>query len=30
MGIKRDYYLDEALAITVDYINCLKQVAKAN
>jgi carboxyl-terminal processing protease len=29
-GIKRDYYVDEALAITVDYINCLKQLAKAN
>lgn len=27
--IKRDYYLDEALAITVDYLN-LRQVAKAN
>ena len=28
--IKRDFYLDEVLAITSDYINCLKQVAKAN
>ena len=28
--IKRDFYLDEVLAITADYINCLKQVAKAN
>ena len=28
--IKRDYYLDEVLAITTDYINCLKQLAKAN
>jgi carboxyl-terminal processing protease len=28
--IKRDFYLDEVLAITTDYINCLKQVAKAN
>lgn len=27
--IKRDYYLDEALAITVDLLN-IKQVAKAN
>jgi len=27
--IKRDYYLDEALAITVDYLNC-RQVAKAD
>ncbi len=27
--IKRDYYLDEALAITVDYLNCA-QVAKSN
>ena len=29
-GIKRDFYLDEVLAITADYIGCLKQVAKAN
>jgi carboxyl-terminal processing protease len=29
-GIKRDYYLDEVLAITVDYLGGLKQVAKAN
>jgi carboxyl-terminal processing protease len=28
-GIERDYYLDEVLAITADYLN-LKQVAKAN
>ena len=28
--IKRDFYLDEVLTITADYINCLKQVAKAN
>ncbi len=27
--IKRDYYLDEALAITVDYLH-IRQVAKAN
>ena len=27
--IKRDYYLDEALAITVDYLS-QRQVAKAN
>jgi carboxyl-terminal processing protease len=27
--IKRDYYLNEALGITVDYLNC-RQVAKAN
>ena len=27
--IERDYYLDEALAIAVDYLN-LRQVAKAN
>ncbi|MBN2475225.1 MAG: carboxy terminal-processing peptidase [Pirellulales bacterium] len=27
--IERDYYLDEALAITIDYLN-LRQVAKAN
>ena len=27
--IKRDYYLDEALGIAVDYLNC-RQVAKAN
>ena len=29
-GIKRDYYLDEVLAITADYLGGLKQVAKAN
>ena len=29
-GIKRDFYLDESLAITIDYVNSLKQVAKAN
>ena len=29
-GIKRDFYLDEVLAITADYIGSLKQVAKAN
>lgn len=28
--IRRDYYLDEALAITVDYLTNLGQVAKAN
>lgn len=27
--IERDYYLDEALAITADYLNSLQQVAKA-
>jgi len=27
-GIERDYYLDEALAITVDYLN-LRQLARA-
>ena len=29
-AIKRDFYLDEVLAITTDYISLLKQVAKAN
>ena len=29
-GIKRDFYLDEVLAITADYLGLLKQVAKAN
>ena len=28
--IKRDFYLDEVLAITTDYVNALRQVAKAN
>jgi len=28
-GIERDYYLDEAIAITVDYLNSLPQVAKS-
>jgi len=28
-AIKRDYYLDEAMAITIDYLN-LRQVAKTN
>ncbi len=28
-GIERDYYLDEAIAITLDYLN-LRQVARAN
>jgi len=28
-GIERDYYLDEAIAITIDYLN-LRQVARAN
>ena len=27
-GIERDYYLDEVIAITVDYLNSLPQVAK--
>ena len=27
---KRDFYLDEVLAITTDYLSLLKQVAKAN
>ena len=29
-GIERDFYLDEVLAITADYLGGLKQVAKAN
>lgn len=28
-GIERDYYLDEVIAITIDYLN-LRQVARAN
>ena len=29
-GIKRDFYLDEVLDVTADYLGLLKQVAKAN
>ena len=30
IAIKRDFYLDEVLSITTDYLGGLKQVARAN